>query len=383
MREYEIEKIKISGFRRLLSVELPMQPFTVLIGANGVGKTSILDVLSLLSASASGNLSDMLSDLGGVANILTRGRSQNLSFLVDMKIPDYNPLQYELCIEPTGSGYSISKETLSQDRGRTNPFRHIDSAYGNIRYFDIDAGTILHPNWEYNPNETSLAQVPKMFSQPEELRRILATANQYHVLDVSSRAPVKLPQPMKPANFPGIDGENLTPYLYYLRESDPDRFDTIIDTLRAAFADFGSLSFPPVAAGMLTMIWNDKKIQKPIYLHELSEGTLRFIWLIALLYSPRLSTITMIDEPEVSLHPELLSVLVDVMREASKRTQLVIATHSDRLVRFLRPEEVVVMDIDEDGGTTVTHADSMNLDAWLKDYSLDEVWQMGVMGGRA
>ena len=91
----------------------------------------------------------------------------------------------------------------------------------------------------------------------------------------------------------------------------------------------------------------------------------------------------MIDEPEVSLHPELLSLLADLMREASRRTQLIVATHSDRFIRFLSPEEVVVIDIDEDGYGSATWADTMNLEEWLKDYSLDEVWSMGRMGGRS
>ena len=383
MIEYAIEKVHISGFRRLLSMELPMKPFMVLIGANGVGKTSFLDSLSLLSASALGKLSSTLSQWGGAANLLTRDKAQDIFFSVDMTVPDYKPLKYEMQIEPIHNGYTISKEILSQDRGYEDPFKHIVSTYSDVRYFDIDMKSFIHPNWEHNPLETSLAQAPKMFRQPEELRQILANANQYHVLDVGSRAPVKLPQAMKPAYLPGIDGEDLTPYLYYLRESDQDRFDSIIDSLRAAFQDFEMLSFPPVAAGMLTMIWHDKKFKKPLYMHELSEGTLRFIWLVALLHSPHLSTITMIDEPEVSLHPELLSLLVSIMRETSKRTQLIIATHSDRLVRFLHPEEVVVMDIKEDGGAIATWADTMDLDAWLTEYSLDEVWQMGRMGGRA
>jgi predicted ATPase len=222
-----------------------------------------------------------------------------------------------------------------------------------------------------------------MFRQPEELRRILATATQYHVLDVSPRAPVKMPQQMKPATLPGADGADLVPYLYYLRESNKDRFDAVTDSLKAAFPGFEALNFPPVAAGMLAMTWKDRDFHKPIYMHELSEGTLRFLWLVSLLQSPNLSTITMIDEPEVSLHPELLSLLADFMREASKRTQLIVATHSDRFIRFLKPEEVVVMDINEEACATATWADSLDLDQWLADYSLDEVWRMGRMGGRS
>jgi predicted ATPase len=379
----KINKIKIAGFRRLSTVALPMRPFMVLIGANGVGKTTFLDALTLLSASASGSLNNTLSQWGGIANLLTRGRSDELSLLVGMTVPGHNPLEYELQIAPQGAGYLISKEVLSQDRGRPQPFKHIDSAHNDIRYFKIDDERWVHPDWEHNPLETSLTQVPKMFRQPEELRRILATATQYHVLNVGLRAPVKLPQQMKPATLPGSDGEDLIPYLYNLRESDRNRFEAIIDSLKAAFPDFEEVNFPPVAAGMLTMTWKDKKFNKPMYMNELSEGILRFLWLVSLLQSPNLSTVTMIDEPEVSLHPELLSMLAGLMREASQRTQLVVATHSDRFIRFLNPEEVVVMDIDDMGCTTATWADSMDLEAWLTEYSLDEVWRMGRMGGRS
>jgi len=380
---YKINRVKINGFRRLKEVDLQVRPFMVLIGANGVGKTSMLDAFSLLSASASGNLNSALSQFGGIANLLTRGKSEDVSFLVDMTVPGHQPLEYDLRLAPRANGYSIVREILSQKRGQLEPFKHIDSSDKDIRYYEIDEERFVRPNWAHNPLETSLFQVPKMFRQPEEMRRILATTTQYHVLDVGPRAPVKLPQPMKPATLPGADGEDLVPYLYYLRESDRKRFDSIIDTLQAAFPDFEELNFPPVAAGMLAMTWKDKNFKKPIYMNELSEGMLRFLWLVSLLQSPDLSTITMIDEPEVSLHPELLSMMSDLMREAAKRTQLIIVTHSDRFIRFLMPEEVVVMDINEDGCATATWADSLDVEKWLSEYSLDEVWRMGRMGGRS
>ena len=380
---YKINRVKIRGFRRLREIDLIVKPFMVLIGANGVGKTSLLDAFALLSASASGKLNSALSDLGGLSSLLTRGKSEELSLLVYMEVPGYQPLEYEVHLGPKGTGHSISREVLSQmQEGHTGPFKHIDSDR-DVRYYEIDKNKLVRPNWEHNPMETSLSQVPKMFRQPEELRRILATATQYHVLDVGPRAPVKLPQQMKPALLPGSDGGDLVPYLYYLRESDKDRFAAVVDTLKVAFRDFEALSFPPVAAGMLAMTWKDKNFEKPLYMNELSEGTLRFLWLVSLLQSPSLSTITMIDEPEVSLHPELLSLLADLMREAAKRTQLIVATHSERFIRFLRPEEVVVMDIDEDGNAVANWSESLDLESWLAEYSLDEVWRMGRMGGRS
>ncbi len=381
-----IKRLKLEGFRRLESVDLPVRPLMVLIGANGVGKTSLLDAVTLISASAGGNLTSTLSRLGGISSVVTRDRASEVSLAVEMEVPGHHPLEYDLSIRVSGTGHALSRETLRQDRGHASAFKHIDSSDAGIRYYDVrpgHKGGLIKPDWDYNSFETSLSQVPRMFREPEELRKVLSTATSYHALDVGPRAPVKLPQPMKPANLPGSDGEDLIPYLYYLRETDPNRFEMITDSLHAAFPDFESLSFPPVAAGVMAIAWKDRKFSKPMYMHELSEGTLRFMWLVALLHSPSLSTITMIDEPEVSLHPELLSLLAELMREASMRTQLIVATHSDRFIRFLKPNEVVVMDVTETGATTATWADEMDLSAWLADYSLDEIWSMGLLGGRA
>lgn len=88
---------------REIEIKMTDRPFMVLIGANGVGKTSLLDALSLLAASASGNLNATLSRFGGIANILTRGRSVEASFGVDITVPPHNPLTYELYLSPKGT----------------------------------------------------------------------------------------------------------------------------------------------------------------------------------------------------------------------------------------------------------------------------------------
>ena len=381
----KVKRIGIQGFKRLLDISLDMRPMMVMIGANGSGKTSFMDALSLVAASAEGGLNRQLNDMGGAAEILTRERSENMSFSADMEVPNHNPLEYRMSVAVQGQTYSISQESLTQVRtgGFAQPFKHIESVYKDIRYFDSDENHLIRPNWEFNHFESSLSQVPKLFREAEDLRRTLSAVTQYHMLDVGPRAPVKLPQQLRPVELPGENGENLVPFLFNLRETDQDKYEAIEDALRVAFPGFDSLNFPIAAAGMISMTWKDKAFRSPIYIHQLSEGTLRFLWLASLLQSPGLSTITMIDEPEVSLHPELLSLLAELLREASHRTQIIVATHSDRLIRFLEAGEVVAMDVGEDGGVSMTWADTLDLDEWLADYSLDEVWQMGRMGGRS
>jgi predicted ATPase len=383
------EKIHVHGFRRLYDVDLKLQPLNVVIGANGSGKTSLLDVFSLLAASASGRLKETMSDLGGIdANItnLLTARSDNerfVSFDLAMGIPGYNPIGYFLAMIPVGVGYQISAERLTQRRDNTpEPFEHIGSDHGDVRYFKRKKKGRVRPNWDYDQTESALSQVPKVFQEPEDFRKRLASSTHYQVLDVGPRAPIRLPQQMRDAQLPGHDGEDLVSCLYTLRETDPDRFETIEAALRAGFPDFERLNFPPVAAGTLAMTWKDKTSKNPFFTHQLSEGTLRFLWLTTLLQSPGLTAVTMIDEPEVSLHPELLSLLADLLREASERTQSIVATCDDRLIRFLKPSEVVTISVNEEGAAEATRADELDLEKWLEEYTLDEVWRMGRMGAR-
>ncbi len=315
--------------------------------------------------------------------MMTYDHAEEVGFGISMSVPAYEPLDYSLRLRPQAAAYIIDGETLIQQRqGYLQPFKHIDSRGTDIKYFELDQGRLVRPNWEYNPLESSLSQVPKLFQAPEEFRRRLASSTFYHVLNVESRSPVRLPQAMRPASLPGKNGEDLVSSLYYLREAEPDRFEAVEDALKAAFPGFKRLDFPPVAAGTLAMTWRESNFTKPLYMHQISEGMLRFVWLATLLQSPGLTALTLLDEPEVSLHPELLSLLAGLLREAAQRTQIVVATHSDRLVRFLQPHEIVVMDAGDDGITSLTWADKLNLDQWLEDYTLDELWRNGRLGGR-
>jgi predicted ATPase len=378
------KNLSIEGFRRLQKIEFKLRPFGVMIGANGTGKTSVLDVMSLLANSARGKLSDSITDLSGLNSVLTFDRASELRLGISMEVPHYHPLDYSLKLRPQGVAYTIAEETLSQKRReQPPPFLHIDSRGPDVKYFEVQQSRLVRPNWEHNPLETSLAQVPKMFQEPEEFRNRLASSTFYHVLNVDPRSPIRLPQPMQPASLPGKNGEELVSCLFDLRETQRHRFEAIEDSLRSAFPRFARLDFPPVAAGTLALAWREQGFSKPLYMHQLSEGTLRFLWLATLLQSPGLTALTLLDEPEVSLHPELLSFLADLLREASRRTQILVATHSDRLIRFLQPDEIMVMDSTEDGMTSVTWADNLDLDQWLKEFSLDELWRTGRIGARA
>ena len=264
----QFTSLSIKGFRRLQSIDLEMRSLMVVIGANGSGKTSLLDALSVLSASARGQLQETLQRKGGLQQVLTRGKAECLEIRLAKAVAQDNDLNYHLSLVPKGFAYEVLEESLSQHRDpqRTEPFKYIESHRLNIKYSSPEQSGLLRPNWDHDPLETSLAQVPKMYQEPESLRKNLASCTYYGPLETAENSPVRLPQAMRPASLPGSKGESLVSCLYNLRETDRETFEHIEDTLAAAFPDFERLSFPPVAAGTLSMTWTDRNFSQPIYI---------------------------------------------------------------------------------------------------------------------
>ena len=188
-------QLEVGGYRRLRQVELRLAPLNVLIGANGVGKSSILEVVDLLAASADGDLENTISEAGGISSLLTLdGRTNALRFSLQMPITDAQPINYDLTISREGVGYGIGREQLTQhqDVARPNPFKFIDSRGAHVLYHDPAEKNLIRPNWDYKATETALSQVPKMYQTPERFRQLLASSSAlYHTLDVSFRAPVR------------------------------------------------------------------------------------------------------------------------------------------------------------------------------------------------
>lgn len=375
--------LEVHGYRWLADVALLLRSPMVMIGPNGSGKTALLEVFTLLRAAAREQLGEALADRGGINDVLFAGGAESLAIRVGAFAADQPEIVYSLEIGPSGVGHVIKSETLTQQRDPTKPSPHfyIQNSPGQCRYFDPSSKKLEAPTWEYKELETALGQVPRMFHEPAEFRRMLHETVLYHHLDVSKRSVVRLPQDLRPVSLPGPNGEDLYPALYNLRASEPDALERVQEALRAAFPGFRKLEFPLVAAGKATLAWHQAGFEKPFYPNQLSEGMLRFLWLAAILLSPQLPPITLIDGPEVSLHPELLKILAGLIREAALRTQLVVATHADRLIRWLDPSEVVVADKEEDR-SRFTWADKLDLGDWLKKYTLDELWLMGEIGGR-
>jgi len=383
-------QIQVKGYRALADVTFDLHPLTVMIGPNGCGKTSLLEIFQLLKETAQGRLGDAIAAVGGFNALLAHFSDipsrMEVALQVDVASPlSPEPVSYHLALEPWAVGYRIAFENLERQTGinASEPYRYIET--GNDAKRSVVAEGKIRPR-EIYPYGQESALV--MLSRNDEsgvfvdtLKNILSLGP----LEVSPRAPVRLPQALTPASQPGRNGEALFAALYNLRDSSAARasYDRIDETLRLAFSDFDHLELPVVGAGQITLAWHQKNLTIPLYPNQLSEGTLRFLWLTTVLLSPEPPPLILIDEPEVSLHPELLKILAALLQDASARTQVMVATHSSDLIRWLQPDEVVVVD-KVDGKAMFTWASdpSLNLGEWLKEYTLSDLWLMGNLGGR-
>jgi predicted ATPase len=385
-------ELRVRDFRSLVDISVPLRGLNVMIGPNGAGKTALLETIQLLQRGSQQQLDDLIVEHGGIDSLINRGnggRRPNrtaIELMVDVGNPQRSvePMVYTVELISLQRSPAKGMERLEwQIYSNPPPLRYIDAHGERVRYFDPETKHLLEPDWQLRTNELALAQMPKnkLFQEPEAFRDLLASAVYQSFLDVSPRSPVRLPQALTTGMRPGPNGEGLYSALFNLRSKAPDIYERILALLEQAFPGFERIEFDVVGAGQVTLMWLERSSRQPLYPNQLSEGTLRFLWLVTSLLSPAIPPLLMLDEPEVSLHPELLMLLAAVLQDAAANSQVLVATHSPDLIRWLRPEQVLVMD-KIDGATSVTWADSLNLDAWLEEYTLRDLWLMGTLGGR-
>ena len=186
-------------------------------------------------------------------------------------------------------------------------------------------------------------------------------------------------QPDLPSDFLEEDGRNLSLILNDLQFRGV--MPKIVEKLQAVYEDVEDI-IVRVGGGTVQTFIRERGMSSPIPAARLSDGTLRYLCLLAILYHPTPPPLICLEEPEIGLHPDLISGLAEMLKEASQRTQLIVTTHSDLLVsKFTdQPEAVVVCERTPDG-TTLERLDAQSLQGWLEEYSLGEVWLRGGIGG--
>jgi predicted ATPase len=180
-----------------------------------------------------------------------------------------------------------------------------------------------------------------------------------------------------------IDASNLAAFLYRLQLHHPGHFQNIQETIQQIAPFFESFRLAPsrLNPDKIRLEWKEKGSETYFNAHALSDGTLRFICLATLLLQPMMPAVILLDEPELGLHPAAISLLADLLSSAAQRTQVLVATQSVTLVNQFTPESVWVVERDA-RHSVFKHLESADMSAWLEDYSLGELWEKNIIGGR-
>ena len=393
----KIVQLDIQGFRSLKNVSWHPGDLNVVIGPNGSGKSNLLRMLELISASAQGHLSDYISSQDGIQRLLWDGQAHDLRFSLTTSGTGYGEARqgiiYNVDIETSFSAskffdneYNIEEESL---RDALDNFKMIDKtgSVSNIigrednhavEVSDADKETIFsfirYPMLKW----IATAGLPLYCQQ-------IADWMIYQDIRTDQNAPIRQAPVSRLEQRVSPDGQNLINVLHTLYTSDRRFKQDINNGMYAAFgADFDELTFGPAGDQRIQMRIRWKTLKRDQSTTDLSDGTLRFLFLLTVLATPNPPPLIAIDEPETGLHPSMLPIIAEYAVEAATRTQVIFTTHSDQfLSAFQDTRPTVTVAKWENGETGLTTLSDEELSYWLKDYSLGKLFRSGEMENMA
>jgi predicted ATPase len=383
-----IQSLEIEGFRSLRDVLWKPGRLNVLIGPNGSGKSNLLDACTLLKDAGRGKLSEGILRRGGMGSILWDGQQEDMSW--ELCLAHHQaPLRYGLELVRLGmtSNFTVRREDLLDDTEDSPRLDHLHRGYfsGDFRP-GIGKEVTPYPD-PLPPDQTLLYLVSGPLGNPaaNELRHSLESWSIYQGMRVDSESQIRQSSVARFEKRIDEDGQNLIPVLHTLYSENREFKSTVDTALRAAFGrDYEELSFPPAADQrvQLRLRWRSLKSGQPAA--NLSDGTLRFLLLSAILANPEPGDLIAIDEPETGLHPSMFPILAELAAEAAERTQVVFTTHSPQFLDAFRDEPPTTTVAEwVDGETRLSTIDGEELRRWLESYSLGSLFRAGDLEGLA
>lgn len=359
-----IEYLRVQNYRALHDLELKnITPLTVLLGPNGSGKSTVFDVFAFLSECFTVGLRKAWDKRGRFKELRTRGADGAIEFeLKYREKPDAPIITYHLAVQENTRGPYVAAEWLQWRRGRQSgrPFRFLDFERGAGRVISGDMPDEQDQRVEErldSPEMLAVNTLGQFARHPRvsALRRfITGWYLSYLTADQARSVPEAGPQERLSAT-----GDNLPNVIQYLKEQYPERLSEILATLTQRVPRLEKVDSELMADGRLLLQIKDAPFERPILAKFASDGTLKMLAYLIVLYDPDPPQLVGIEEPENQLHPRLLPELVEECRDASARTQLMVTTHSPFFVNGLRAEELWVLYRDEHGYTQARRAADM------------------------
>lgn len=364
-----LNKISLTGYKSVRDCrDLELGRLNVLIGANGSGKSNLLSLFRLLRFAMLGELQVAVGQAGGARSLLYLGPKVTTEIAATLEFEtDSEKALYEcrLAYTPPGGLFFAS------EKFRTTP----------------KPGSTSSPSELVVRGASESAVIQTGFRDNERLRwfaTLMAAPRSYHFHDTTLASGIRGPRRVEEKRlYP--EGENLASVLRFLREGHSREYSNIIETIRLVAPSFGGfiLDPQPSSPDSAMLNWRMPGSDYEFGPHQISDGTLRFMALTTLLLQPKefLPAMIVIDEPELGLHPYAIKLLASMLQDTSNYAQILVATQSPALVDQMEPQDVIVADMVE-GASQFHRLDREKLSEWLSDYTLSQMWETNLFGGR-
>lgn len=377
-------------------LNLSRNGLNVLIGANGSGKSNLIEAISLLQAMPR-DLTKPIRDGGGIQEWLWKGEGKPSAAMLQAVIENPHgqmPLKHTLYFTASAARLEIEDETIENERahsGNKEPYFYYKYKYrgGGLPALNVRVAEKAQPKLrklsfeDVDIQQSILAQRkdPDHYPEITYLGQVYGKIKLYRDWQFGRYTVPRLPQP---ADLPNVHlEENLSNLGLVLNRLQQDlsikrRLSELLHELYSAVKDF----YLHIQGGTVQIFFHETDLTVLVPATRLSDGTLRFLCLLTILLHPEPPPLVCIEEPELGLHPDVLPMLAELLKEAGTRTQLIITTHSADLVDELsdRPEAVLVCE-KVSGSTQIKRLDKDELSVWLKDYRLGQLWRRGDIGG--
>lgn len=362
--KYKINNINIKGFKSIDSEgqNIPIGDINILLGANGVGKSNLISFFEMLKAITSGKFQNYIRINGGADNLLHYGakKTKKIDFSIHF---EENNHQREYITSLTN--------TVENSLFIENEF------FNRINEADVFTSS--------NTVETGIIEMIR--AQRSGYINVLPDFSLYQFNDTSRESKIRNPVYIEDSKVLHSDGGNLAAFLYVMNNStDSEKYyQRIVKYIRMAMPQFHDFELSPSALNEnnIMLNWYDKDSDYLFGPHQISDGSLRFMALATLLLQPpkSLPSLIVLDEPELGLHPSAISLLAGMVKTASQNCQVILATQSTTLINEFEAENIII--VEREGEKSVfKNLNITELEDWLQRYSLSEIWEKNIIGGR-
>jgi len=392
-----IKEIKITNFYSFSEETIVLQPdVNILVGINGSGKSNFFKAVRLLKEGVAGKglRSHFFDDLGGFDNIFFKGHKKPKDIEIEYTFDSEeitkgnygyhfaSDVVYTIKIIRSGTfqNYYIHENIATKGEKFlvfTNGIGHLKESFKGQQ----KPNTIKYT--EFNPQELVLKEVSdtERYSALASLRNAIKDIVVYEYFDTTPRSSIRRTILATSDRRLNSDGSNLTQILNTIKINYKANYNKIVEMLQEVNPNFSGFDYHIFGGGNIELMLEEKGLESSIHVSSISDGTLKYLCLLAILYNPERGKFICIDEPETGLHPDMILNIANAIKEASEQSTLIISTHSVSLLDYFNIDNLLVIEKDENNATRVVTFKEEQFKGWYEEFAVGKMWIAGDFGG--